>query len=89
MSESTDRQLQEADAAIERAVAAFMSAINRMMRRWDYVSSQYILEGVLLKLCEELTKRIDKGHPRIGPETLNKLANALADYRDPRGEDRG
>lgn len=89
MSRDTDRQFQAADAAIERAVTAFMSAINQMMGRWDYVPSQYILEGVLLKLSDELTKRIDKGHPRIGPEALNKLSNALANYRDPRGKDRG
>jgi hypothetical protein len=41
----------------------------------------------LLKLCEELTKRIDAG-PLLGPAEL-KLSNALADYRDSRFEERG
>jgi hypothetical protein len=85
--EETDRQFQEADAAVARVVATFMSAIDRTMVHWEKVSGQYILEGVLLQLCEELTKRIDFFSP-VGDATL-KLSNAMADYRDSRFEERG
>jgi hypothetical protein len=86
MSKSTNQQFREADAAIERAVAAFMSAIDHMMKRWDGVAAQYILERVLLELCEELPMRI--GTRSIGPATV-KLSNALADYRESPAEERG
>jgi hypothetical protein len=67
-----------------------MRAIDRMMGRWSRVSSQIILERVLLLLCEELTKRIDDGDrfSSLGPATL-RLSNALHDYRDSPGEERG
>jgi hypothetical protein len=55
---STDQQFQQADAVVERAVAIFMGAIDRLMGRfWEDVAPQYILKRVLLQLCEELTKR--------------------------------
>jgi nucleotidyltransferase/DNA polymerase involved in DNA repair len=73
-----DRQFRQADAAVKRTVATFVGAIDRMMGRWDLVSAQYVLEGILLELCEELTKRIDSFSR--GDATL-KLSNALADYR--------
>ena len=77
-----DRQFLNADAAIERTVTTFFSAIDRMGGRWRDVAYSYILEGVVLKLCEELTKRIDaEPDLALGPATL-KLSNALADYRD-------
>jgi hypothetical protein len=85
MSKSTDQQFREANIAIERAVATFMSAIDHMMGRWDGASSQYILERVVLGLCEELPKRIDA--QSTGPATL-KLSKALADYRNSRREER-
>ncbi len=61
-----------------------------MMIRWDDVASDYILEQLLLKLCDELTKLIDRPNfaSMPGPATLN-LSNALADYRDSRFADRG
>ena len=86
MSKSTDQQFREADIAIERAVATFMSAIDHMMKRWDNVTTQYILEHVLLELCEELPMRIDTHS--TGPATV-KLSNALADYRESPAVERG
>jgi len=55
---STDRQFQEADAAIERAVAVFARGIDRMMWRWSAVAPTYVITGVLEKLCEELPRLI-------------------------------
>jgi hypothetical protein len=90
MGKSTDQQFQEADAAIKRAVAALMGAIDQMMVRWDVVAPTHIIEGVLLKLSEGLTELIDD--PRLanhlGPATL-KLSNALVDYRDSQIMGRG
>lgn len=90
MGKGIDEQFQEADAAVERTVAAFMRAIERMMVRWDGVAPTDIIEGVLLELCRELTELIDDprlaGHLR--PAT-HKLSSALADYRDSRLEERG
>jgi hypothetical protein len=74
MSKSVDQQFRQADIAIERAVAAFMSAIDHMMKRWDEVTAQYILDRVLLELCEELPIRIDTQSTE--PATV-KLSNAL------------
>jgi hypothetical protein len=50
MSKSTDQQFREADIAVERAVATFMSAIDHMMKRWDDVTAQYIVERMLLEV---------------------------------------
>jgi hypothetical protein len=59
-----------------------MSTIDRMMGRWEDVGGSYILEQLLLKLCEELAKRLD-AESDLGEATL-QLSNALADYRDSR-----
>jgi hypothetical protein len=82
-------QFRKADLAIERSVTEFIRTIEQMTGRWDVVAPTYIVEGVLLKLCEELTKLIDDPHliGHLGSATL-KLSNALADYRDSRWEDR-
>jgi hypothetical protein len=84
------REFQQADAAIERAVAAFMIKVNLMLAESQAVAPTYIVENVLLTLCEELTKLIDDPvlAEHMGPATL-KLSNALADYRDSRSVDRG
>ena len=60
MADNTERQFREADAVIDRSVAAFIIKIESMSGKWDAVSRQYIVEGVLLKLCDEMTKLIDK-----------------------------
>jgi hypothetical protein len=78
-----DRQFQQADIAIERTVATFVKRIEGLMGRWSGVASTYIAEGVLLELCEELSRLTDEPFVRnhAGEATI-KLANALADYRD-------
>jgi hypothetical protein len=80
---STERQFQEADAAVERAVAAFMSKIEPLSAKWEAVARAYIVERVLLALCEGMTKLIDDPDVanNVGPATL-KLSNDLADYCD-------
>jgi hypothetical protein len=80
-------QFEQADAAVARAVATFVGTIDWMMARWEAVMAQYVLERVLLHLCDELTKRIDYfSHP--GDATL-KLSNALHDCWNSRWEERG
>jgi hypothetical protein len=87
----SDRQFREADAAIERAVATFISTIERMEGRWESVAPTYVIETVLLKLCAKLTELIDA--PDLATSLIGsaevKLSNALADYRDSRARDRG
>jgi hypothetical protein len=89
MNDSTKRQFQAADAAVDKAVATFMSKIESMSGKWDAVAPAYVIERVLLVLCEELTKLIDDPDLAniMGPATV-KLSNALADFRDSRFEDR-
>jgi hypothetical protein len=86
MDDRTERQFQKADAAVDQAVAAFMSEIEPMLGKWEAVAPQYILEHVLLALCTEVSRLVDESKID-GPDTL-KLSNALADYRDSRWEDR-
>jgi|RhiMethySRZTD1v2_1073278.scaffolds.fasta_scaffold3385702_1 hypothetical protein len=89
MNNSTKRQFQEADAAVERAVTDFMSKIEPMFVKWEAVASVYILERVLLALCTEASKLADDPvlSSFVGDATL-RLSNAVADYRDSRPEDR-
>ena len=87
MNGSTKRQFQEADAAADKAIAAFIGKIESMSGKW--VAPAYIFERVLLGLCDEMTKLIDDPDlaNSMGP-ALVKLSNALADFRDSRWEDR-
>ena len=86
MADNTERQFQEADAAVDRAVAAFVIKIERMSGKWQAVAPAYIVERVTLALCEETSKLIDDSET-ASPAML-KLSNALADYRDSRAEER-
>ena len=90
MNDSTKRQFQQADAAVDEAVATFMSKIESMSGKWDAVAPAYVIERMLLVLCEEMTKLIDDPDLAniMGPAMV-KLSNALADFRDSRWEDRG
>jgi hypothetical protein len=82
-------QLDKADAAIAREVAAFMNRIEAMFGEWEEVERKYIVERLLLILCYRMTKLIDD--PRfaehMGQATM-KLSEAMADYRDSRCVDR-
>ena len=90
MDDNTERQFREADAAVDRAVAAFIIKIDSMSTKWDAVSRQSIVERVLPRLCDEMAKLID--HPDIAKHVMGpammKLSNALADYRGARWQDR-
>ena len=90
MDDSTKRQFQEADAAADKAVAAFIGQDRIDVRgNGDAVAPAYIVERVLLVLCDEMTKLIDDPDlaNSMGPALL-KLSNALADFRDSRWEER-
>ena len=89
MDSSTERQFQEADASVDQAVAAFISEMKSMSGKWEAVAPAYIVERVLLALCDELTKLIDDPDiaNSMGPPIL-KLSLALAEYRDTRREQR-
>jgi hypothetical protein len=90
MNDSTKRQFQQADAAVDKAVATFISKIESMSGNWDAVAPAYIAKRVLLSLCNEMTKLIDDpdlAHS-MGPAMV-KLSNALAEFRESRWEDRG
>ena len=54
MDDNTERQFRETDAAVDRAVAAFIIKINSMSTKWDAVSRQSIVERVLPRLCDEM-----------------------------------
>ena len=69
--DNTERQLREADAAVDKAVADFISQIETMSGRWDAVAPAYILESVLLALCEEMTRLIDD------PDLANVMGEAM------------
>ena len=88
--DDTERQFREADAAVAKAVAVFISKIESMSGKLDAVAPAYILESVLLALCEEMTKLIDDPDlANVIGEVMLKLSDALADYRDSRWEERG
>ncbi len=59
------------------------------LAKWEAVAPAYIVERVLLALCDELTKLIDDPDiaNSMGPPIL-KLSLALAEYRDTRREQR-
>ena len=87
--DDTERQFREADAAVDKAVAVFISKIELMSGKWDAVAPAYILEGVLLALCDEMTKLIDDPDlANVMGEAMLKLSDALANFRDSRWEDR-
>ena len=86
--DDTERQFREADAAVDKAVADFISEIESMSGRWDAVAPAYILESVLLALCEEMTRLIDDPDlANVMGEAMLKLSDALGDYRGSRGEE--
>jgi hypothetical protein len=76
-----EKQVQEADAAITRAVSAFISEFESMWGRWEIVAPAYIIESTLLELCTELSVLSADIKTVGGPATV-KLLNALAAYRD-------
>ena len=87
MEDDDHRQFKEANAAVTRAVAAFVSEIESMFGKWeDVVAPSYLVEIALLDVTavSELT---DEFKDIVGPAT-SKLLDALAAYRDLRPQDR-
>ena len=66
------------------------SRSSSMSGKWDDVAGDYIIEGVILRLCDEIAKLIDQpdfAKHNMSPAMM-KLSNALADFRDARWEER-
>ena len=59
MTDSTEQQFQEADAAIDKAIAAFIGKVKSTAVQWEAVAPAYVVERALLLLCDEMTKLID------------------------------
>ena len=62
---SRERDFHEADAAVTRAVTAFVSEFESMWGRWENVAPGYVIE--MLELCTELSvlgARPDSGRDR-------------------------
>jgi hypothetical protein len=76
-----EKQVQEADAAVTRAVTAFVSEFESMWGRWENVAPGYVIESTLLELCTELSVLAPDIKTVAGPATV-KLLDALAAYRD-------
>ena len=55
-----EKQIEEADTAIEQAVTTFVSEFESMWGRWEDVASAYIVESTLLALCEDLCELSDE-----------------------------
>jgi hypothetical protein len=49
MSDSIDRQFEEADAAVTQAVTRFASEIESMFGKWEAVAPPYIIQNMLLE----------------------------------------
>jgi hypothetical protein len=81
------RQFRQAEAAVDRAVADFVSKLDKIMGqcggRWDTVAASYVRDRALDAMSDELAKLIDVGplSNLTGPAHL-KLSNALADFHD-------
>jgi hypothetical protein len=56
MDRNTQQQFQAADAAIYLTVEHFLTEIEQMTGRWESVAPTYIVERLLLRLCDGLTK---------------------------------
>ena len=82
MEDDDNRQFKEANAAVTRAVAAFVSEIESMFGKWeDVVAPSYLVEIALLDLSTAVSELTDEFKDIVGPAT-SKLLDALAAYRD-------
>jgi hypothetical protein len=76
-----EKQVQEADAAVTKAITAFVSEFESMWGRWENVAPAYVIESALLELCTELSVLVPD-IKRVTRWPTVKLLEALADYRD-------
>ena len=81
MSDSIDRQFEEADAAVTQAVTRFASEIESMFGKWEVVPPPYIVQNMLLELCTNVSKLAHEAKDIVEPETL-KLLDAMDEYQD-------
>ena len=81
MSDSIERQFDEADAAVTQAVTRFASEIQSMFGKWEAVPPPYIMQNMLLELCTEVSKLAHDAEDIVEPETL-KLLEAIHEYQD-------
>ena len=81
MSDSIERQFDEADAAVTQAVIRFASEIQSMFGKWEAVPPPYIMQNMLLELCTNVSKLAHEAKDIVEPETL-KLLNAMDEYQD-------
>ena len=58
MSDSIDRQFEEADAAVTHSVTRFASEIQSMFGKWEAVAPSYIMQNMLLELCTNVSKLV-------------------------------
>jgi hypothetical protein len=65
-----EKQVQEADAAVTRAVTAFVSEFESMWGRWENVAPAYVIESALLELCTELSVLAPEIKTVAGPATV-------------------
>jgi len=77
----SEKQFEEASAAIEQAITAFVAKIDELSGKWDEVSPASILEGVMLALSENITALGDELKPELDRATL-KLLDAMSEYVD-------
>src|SRR6476620_334597 len=68
-----EKQVQAADAAVTRAVTAFVSEFESMWGRWENVAPGYVIESTLLELCTELSVRAPDIKTVAGPGTVKLL----------------
>ena len=81
MSDSIDRQFEEADAAVTQSVTRFASEIQSMFGKWEAVAPSYIMQNMLLELCTRVSQLAHEAKDIVEPETL-KLLDAMDEYQD-------
>jgi hypothetical protein len=87
MTNRTERQFEETNAAVTKAVTDFVNEIGRIIVEWDAVAPTHIIETTLMELCSRASNLTDELETVVGPAT-QKLLAALAEYRDSKLEDR-
>jgi hypothetical protein len=59
----------------------FVSKVDKLIETRQHIFAEHIIvRGLMVRLCDEMSKLVDAKVKFPGPETL-KLSNALADYR--------
>ena len=64
-----EKQVQEADAAVTRAVTAFVSEFESMWGRWENVAPGYVIESTLLDFWPPISRPSQDRRRRPWPPT--------------------